>query len=256
LNSGGVPQLNDPHTRTYFSTCSYDPNDKLVEPPGVTSLNLTLMTDTLDYTIRFQNTGNDTAITVVLLDTLDTNLDINTFQLVASSHSVQTEIEASGAIRFAFDNIMLPDSNVNEAESHGFVEYRILAKSGLPDGTPVYNTAHIFFDFNPDVVTNTTFNTMVYTLSTGLNESAEHPSRVLFYPNPMQQSALLQFENELSQLHTLRITTITGSVAMPDMRTIGTSLTIKNKSLSPGIYFYQLVNEVTGKSFNGKFVVE
>ena len=47
-------------------TCAYDPNDKLVEPLGILDEHYTLMNQELDYTIRFQNTGNDTAFNVVL----------------------------------------------------------------------------------------------------------------------------------------------------------------------------------------------
>lgn len=64
--------------------CSYDPNDKLVNPKRL--CDYTLFEDTLVYTIRFQNTGNDFARDVVIRDTLDANLDLNTFTLLGSSH--------------------------------------------------------------------------------------------------------------------------------------------------------------------------
>ncbi len=164
LNASGVVQqtFTMPGSSSVF--CAWDPNDKQVTPPGILAENYTLMGDTLTYMVRFQNTGNDTAFNVVILDTLNSNLNYSTFELLGNSHSLKTEIEKSGAIAFTMNNIMLPDSNVNEAKSHGYIRYRILAKAGLPDETIVTNTAHIFFDFNPAVVTNITLNTLVYQL--------------------------------------------------------------------------------------------
>ena len=113
-------------------TCAYDPNDKLVKPAGILDEHLTLMGSQLDYTVRFQNTGNDTAFNVVIVDTIDTNLSLKTFQLRGASHPVR--VNANGNVyRFEFDNILLPDSNVNEPKSHGYVKFSIRPKKGLAE---------------------------------------------------------------------------------------------------------------------------
>jgi len=139
--------------------CAYDPNDKLVLPTGVGPENYTLFEDTLAYTIRFQNTGNDTAFTVVIRDTLDANLDLASFRPISSSHTVSTSLEISSRIvTFTLDNIYLPDSFVNEPASHGFVKFEIKPNTNLVNFTPIANTAGIFFDFNPPIVTNTVSN--------------------------------------------------------------------------------------------------
>ena len=62
---------------------------------------------------------------------------------------------------FTFDNILLPDSSVNEMASHGYVRYQIQHRDGLPEETYVQNTAGIYFDFNPPVITNTVENILV-----------------------------------------------------------------------------------------------
>ncbi|HKR05658.1 MAG TPA: SdrD B-like domain-containing protein [Bacteroidia bacterium] len=144
-------------------SCSFDPNDKHVQPPGVQAPHYTLFGEDLYYTIRFQNTGNDTAFRVIIYDTLDTDLDFNTFEFISSSHGVKTELNPSnGALKFTFNNILLPDSNINEPMSHGEVTYRIQTKQGLPSNTVINNTAYIVFDLNTPVITNTSLNTMIY----------------------------------------------------------------------------------------------
>ncbi len=142
------------------SRCSYDPNDKRVRPQGLDVEGFILKDGVLDYLIRFQNTGNDTAITVMVRDQLDINLDWNSLQPIASSDSMQIWIEQDGEAVFRFNNIMLPDSNTSELASHGFVRFKIDMKPNLPPGTIIKNTGHIYFDANPAVITNQEFNTI------------------------------------------------------------------------------------------------
>ena len=140
--------------------CAYDPNDKLVTPAGFGPENYTLYNDTLEYTIRFQNTGNDTAFTVIVKDTLDNALDINSFRIIANSHPLETSIDGNSRIvTFAFEDIYLPDSFVNEPASHGLVKFQISTNDSLANFINIQNTAGIFFDFNPPIVTNTVSNT-------------------------------------------------------------------------------------------------
>jgi len=256
LDAGGAIQLTDQVSQSYVITCAWDPNDKGVTPPGVFAQNFTLMSDTLEYLIRFQNTGNDTAFNVVVLDTLDSDLDYNTFEILGSSHSVQTELQSNGAVRFAFNNILLPDSNINEPESHGYVRYRILADAGLSDSTEVTNTAHIFFDFNPDVITNTTLNTLVFVIPVGVGELISDDEKVVFYPNPLSHSATLLFENPSAEKYSLTLTAITGNKIAADRFTNGNNFVIEKGKMPKGIYFYNLTNTVTNKMHSGKFVVE
>ena len=143
--------------------CAYDPNDKLISPDREGDENYTLFEDTLIYTVRFQNTGNDTAFTVIIRDTLDESLNVETFNILATSHReiLRTEIEEDKYVTFTFEDILLPDSTVNFNGSQGYVSFSILTKEGLEENTIVENTASIYFDFNPPIVTNTTQNTLV-----------------------------------------------------------------------------------------------
>jgi len=136
---------------------SYDPNDKSVSPQGITANNYIMPGTSLDYVIRFQNTGSDTAFTVVVVDTLSEYLDISTFQAGISSHPYTLDVSGHGnlVLLFQFFNINLPDSTTNEANSHGFVKFKIAPYDTLANGTVVQNTADIYFDYNIPVITNT-----------------------------------------------------------------------------------------------------
>jgi hypothetical protein len=56
-------------------------------------------------------------------------------------------------MKFYFPNILLPDSNINEPRSHGFVGFRIRPHLPLLPGDEITNIANIYFDFNPPVIT-------------------------------------------------------------------------------------------------------
>lgn len=143
---------------------SCDPNDKTAIPTGITADNVIRANQPLDYKIRFQNTGNDTAFKVVIVDTLTNLLNAQTLEVGASSHPYRVEIYPGNILHFVFDPIALPDSNVNEVESHGFVQFRIQQQPDLPDGTVIENQVAIYFDQNDPVFTNTAFHTIGYPL--------------------------------------------------------------------------------------------
>jgi uncharacterized repeat protein (TIGR01451 family) len=141
-------------TNNHYSTCypivnSYDPNMKEVTPYGNLQAG-----EWLYYTIHFQNMGNAAAINIKVLDTLDANLDVSTFQLLESSHYNVTEVNGN-IVKFSFPNIQLIDSATDAEASKGFVQYRIRIKQNAPVGFVIPNTASIYFDYNPAVVTNT-----------------------------------------------------------------------------------------------------
>jgi len=168
--------------------CSYDPNDKLVYPNRKDSL--ALLDQELVYTIRFQNTGNDVADDVVVVDTLSRHLDLSTFTFIETSHPDNLRIlfgnESPEVVNFEFKNIFLPDSTSNEPASNGHVTFSIKPKEGLPEYTEINNTGHIYFDFNPAIVTNITSSTLVeeYPVTSTDEVNQDKKPEILFYPNP------------------------------------------------------------------------
>lgn len=145
--------------------CAIDPNDKLINPARSMEAdeNYTLFDEELEFTVRFQNTGNDTAFTVTITDQLDTNLDWSSLRMIGASHDYRMTLKDDGLLTFTFDNILLPDSTTNEPASHGYFSYAISTNEGLDENTVIENTAYIYFDFNKPIITNTTNNVLVST---------------------------------------------------------------------------------------------
>lgn len=149
--------VNDYH---YTVINGYDPNDKQVYPIGECIPHYIKNEQELTYTVRFQNTGNAEAINIAIVDSLSDYLDINTFRVVGTSHSMYTEVLQGNVLKFHFDQINLPDSLSDEEGSQGYVIYQISPYNSLFENTRINNKAHIYFDFNPPITTNGVFNTV------------------------------------------------------------------------------------------------
>ncbi|MCP4441368.1 MAG: DUF11 domain-containing protein [Aureispira sp.] len=132
-------------------TGSYDPNDKRGFPLGVTNNHNIDQNQEIDYTIRFQNTGTDTAFTVVIRDTLPMELDIFSVRQGAASHNYEFRMYGPRILEWTFPYIYLVDSTSNEPESHGFVSFKVRQNQNLPIGTTIENNAGIYFDFNAPI---------------------------------------------------------------------------------------------------------
>jgi uncharacterized repeat protein (TIGR01451 family) len=235
-------------------TGSYDPNDKTVIPQGTDSVGyVSLTTDKLTYIVRFQNTGTDTAFTVVIRDTLDTDLDLPTFTMLSASHDYTFSIQ-NRVVTWTFSNILLPDSNVNEPASHGFVKYFIKPLPNPSPGTVITNTAYIYFDYNPPVITNTAITT--YFNDVSIDEAASIVSPIKIYPNPFTNTTTIEISNTENCTCEFILYDQLGRVVekLSDIKGQRTGLSRKN--MKSGMYYYVLRDkdgEVIGK---GKVVVQ
>ncbi|MFK8010345.1 MAG: T9SS type A sorting domain-containing protein [Saprospiraceae bacterium] len=219
---------------------AFDPNDKQAFPRGYGDQNYLHANTDIEYLIRFQNTGTDTAFNIVVLDTLSNFLDIGSFRLGASSHPVDFEILGNGLAIFKFNNIMLPDSNVNLAGSQGFVQFKISQKNDLPIGTILENDAAIYFDFNEPIITNTAFHTIGENFISVNTQKLFLPNlTVRTFPNPFED--LVQFEIDGTQFDQIQLNVydLTGRLIRTSSHTENQFSFYRNQLLS-GMYFYTL----------------
>ena len=235
---GDTVPKNNYDTLKQVITGSYDPNDKLVNK-GVQSKGYTLFGEELTYTIRFQNSGTDTAFNIQIRDTIDSNMDISTMQIVSSSHNAQLDIKDKNVVTFIFENILLPDSNVNEPASNGFVKYSIKPKSGLPENTETKNTAYIYFDFNPAVPTNQVKNTYVSAIPLALeiHSIPDKQDGIIIYPNPA--SGVFLISGLSSAVYGLDIYNVIGEKVYSS-QILNPKSQILNLDVPCGIYFIKL----------------
>jgi hypothetical protein len=139
----------------------------------------------LFYTIRFQNTGNDTAFQVILRDPLPEELDWFSLQPVNASHEFDVLLDQSGLLEVRFSDIALVDSLTNPEGSQGFFQFSIKSLKGLQIGDLIQNQAAIYFDGNPPIFTNTVVSQIKGTVDTDESFTLSN-GKIKVFPNPTQ----------------------------------------------------------------------
>jgi hypothetical protein len=153
------PVINDSSTANNIAIVreqvrgSFDPNDKTETHGGTLTTTQYAGGEYLQYLIRFQNTGTDTAFFVTIKDTLQNKLDLATLEILSASHPFVFRLNGNVAT-WDFKKIYLPDSTTDEPGSHGFILFKVKPKTGLAVGDEFINHAAIYFDFNLPVITN------------------------------------------------------------------------------------------------------
>ncbi len=163
---------------------SYDPNSKEATPQLTTTQ--VANGNGIDYTIHFQNVGTDTAINIVITDSISSLLSTSVFQSVANPLNGLITI-GSSYILIQFLNVNLVDSNVSQLNSNGFIKFKLRPQPSVAVGTTINNAASIKFDANGEIVTNT-----VTTLIT----DSTLPVRIISYQLKQIDGSKIQVENQ------------------------------------------------------------
>ncbi len=200
------------HYKYYEPVQSLDPNEK-AGPAGFGDSGFIQPEIECNYTTYFENVDSATAAAqeIRIIDTLDSNLDISTFQF-GSFQIADTVIDLSINGLSFHRNVILNDSvavdvsgnvdpssrivewylrgndiktgdygdilfpNINPPEGDGNVKYLIKPESGLSTGTRLQSSSEIIFDVNPPLKTNIVLNTI----------DALPPASSVNYLNPEQ----------------------------------------------------------------------
>ncbi len=216
---------------------AYDPNDKRAFPLSGSDDYTILPNEEIKYQIRFQNTGTDTAFNVFVEDVISPYLDISTFRKGQSSHPYELTIDERRKAIFRFDNIMLPDSNVNLEASNGFINYYISQKEDLDNGVHITNEAAIYFDFNEPVWTNRTD----HEVDDGTSLVQETDSEIAFSlsPNPANDQLRIDIASREWKNGTVDILDLHGKKLVT--KSIAQDVLILNVSeLGSGLYLVHL----------------
>ncbi len=227
--SGETIVTNNTETHVDSMNGPRDPNDIQVSPACFSD-----GTD-LHYVIHFENTGNDTAHNVYVMDTLSDYVDPKSLRIELASAQMFTSFsQANGhnIVKFDFPDINLLDS-AHYGLNDGAIFFTIRTVAGLPDGTHVLSNAGIYFDDN-DVV-----NTNVAEASKGcwqLETPVVKNTPTLIFPNPAQNELFIQTDEAYN------ICTISNSIGQLWKQQPLTSARsrIDISSLPPGMYYITL----------------
>jgi uncharacterized repeat protein (TIGR01451 family) len=220
---------------------SYDPNDKQVFPRGIDEEHYTEPGTMLEYQIRFQNTGTAPAFEVNIVDTLSSFLNPATVRPGVSSHPYEFRLMEDGALLFRFKDIVLPDSASNWEESQGFVKFKVDMREDVPLESVIYNRAGIYFDFNPPIITNETWNTVGYyfiTPASDFEEEEEIEQPINIYPNPFFERTTVSLPG-LKDAAMIELVTTNGQLVY-QQNILSDQFTLDVGHLAGGMYFYRI----------------
>lgn len=154
---GDVDVSNNNFIRIDTIKASWDPNIIEVSPSS-----MVLPCDELLYTVHFENTGNDTAHNIHVMDTLPDNVELRGMQIVSAPEGMQLAYTTAGGhnvVKFDFPGINLLDSS-HHGQNMAQFSFRVKVKNGLADGVTIPNRVGIYFDDNEVVMTNQVENTI------------------------------------------------------------------------------------------------
>lgn len=234
--TGDIVPENNSNSLSQIIVNAYDPNDKM-ESHGTQILHSSFTSnDYLYYTIRFENTGSASAINVRVNDVLDSKLDETSIRMVSSSHNYTLD-RVNNSLNWNFNNIQLPVSVANTTIGKGYVMFKIKPKPGYTVGTIIPNTASIFFDYNPAIITNT-FNTQfVAVLAVNQFENNDF----VFYPNPTSDFVTITLKNNSDLISTISVYDVLGKQIM-NVKSSSFTETINLSHVNSGIYFVEVTS--------------
>ena len=230
----------------YFTTTvvsSYDPNFKEVAPKGTgPDGDITVNDSVLEYMVHFQNTGTYMAQNIMIIDTLDPNLDWATLTPVYQSAPCQIDLSTTGVVKFMFNNIDLPYLNAyTTISSSGMLTYTIKQRHGLAMGTQFKNKASIYFDYNAPIVTNTTLNTLEP--PTSVANVATPGEFFTLYPNPASNNYSLKINSKSAGKAMIVVSDLTGRAVISKSVLVTSGVqtfTESTNGLSAGVYFVSI----------------
>ncbi len=237
---GDINTANNTSILSQIIVGSYDPNDKTESHGGKIAHAGFGADDYLTYTIRFENTGTASAINVAVADLLDNQLEETSVRTVASSHAYTFE-RVGKNLSWKFNGILLPPSVENTTIGHGYVVFQVKPKPGFAIGDVIPNSADIYFDFNPAIVTEPCVTEFVNALST-----ADFAfSHFQFSPNPVTNTL---FVSNDTTIENLTISSVLGQKVYE--KPIQAMLSEVDLSvLSPGIYLVKATTKTSVKTF-------
>jgi hypothetical protein len=242
------------------NTSSYDPNDKQAFPRGYADEHFIEPNTDIEYLIRFQNEGTDTAFRVVIRDTLSAWLNEYSVIPGASSHHYDFELYNSNILKFTFNDIMLPQKDIDETGSMGFVKFRIQQREDNPIGTEILNSAAIYFDYNAPIITEDAYHVIgenfveIDITSATTDEQNIKTNAVKVYPNPFNHQTTFEINNPTNQKVTFRLFDLNSQLVQQD--TFSTNIyKFERRQIPSGLYIFRM--EAAGRFLgSGKIVLK
>ena len=183
----------------------------------------------LHYIVNFENTGvADASFVVVKYEMNPDQFEVNTLQLIDSSHEVQTR-SVENTVEFRFNTTM-------SAADHGNILFKVKSRTNLLEGDAVTSQANIYFEYNPPIATNVAVTEFDATAAV---EGHELDNTVKIYPNPVKDNLNITAGHDLKfiELYDLQ------GRLLQTVLVKGTEAGIDLSGRAAGVYFVKVTTE-------------
>lgn len=249
LNENGDSyKINNIDTLEQKIVGAYDPNIKECFPDGRISKKL----EKIKYNIHFQNTGNDTAYKVTVVDTFTQKLGLRYLKVTNTSHPNSYSLRLSkSTLIWEFNNILLPDSHTNEKASHGFISFEATINGSIAIGDSITNKAYIYFDYQTPIITNYA-KVILNNNNTNIKENLiRYDELIKIYPNPSSSFTSVVVDEKYAN-YSIELYNVNGQlISSNTISALGESI-INVSTLASGIYFVK----IEGTNLSSKLIVE
>jgi Leucine-rich repeat (LRR) protein len=187
----------------------------------------------LHYIANFENLGTaDAENVVVRIDVDPTQYDINSLQMLNTSHNSYTRVTGN-TVEFIFEDINLEAAQGNPpVGGHGNILFKIRSKDNLVSGDTVTKMANIFFDYNAPVTTDiaeTTFASLK-------KPDFEQDNSLEIYPNPTTGMVTIKSDFEIKSIE---LFDIQGRVLQTSIESLNTT-SLDLSARAKGMYFLRI----------------
>ncbi len=199
-------------------------------------------TKEIRYDISAYNFSTDTVYSVIIIDSLDLNLDISYIQETGSNLNYTTEIysdpsnQYKGIIVWRFNQANLhpnPNKNIEITKSNVYIGFKIQLINNT-QGALIKNTATIYFDNDYLGKTNSVFCQIAPNVTVNNNSLL---TQLMVYPNPFENTLKINSESKVLDIV---IYDLTGKKIETEFTNINE---INTENLTSGIYFLNITTE-------------
>ena len=192
---------------------------------------------TLSYVITFKNPLSTTANNVTIIDTLPDELDIKTISKPFSSFPNHLfQISEAGILTWELNGINLSNSNEDELNSYGFVQFSVQLKENLPISTVIENNATVKFNGIQPSTTNTVIH--MFDTDVGIDYNFNSILKSFIFPNPMEEQAVFSLELPDGKpiKYDLEISDLSGQLVRKFEALEQSEIMLKRLNLKSGLY--------------------
>lgn len=228
---------------------AFDPNEKQCNKAEMEEGEMEL-----DYHIQFQNLGNDSAVNINIVDTIDPGLPIQFIKIKEYSEKHKQNVSykvRNHAIIWSFKDIYLPSKSMSDdSRSSGYISFRSYLAPGLKVGDIIANKAEIYFDFQDPVVTNRVVTKII---KPHKPTPGGAKGNLILYPNPSVNGKItIEFSPYLIQK--VEVFDLAGRNLYSKQVNANSKTDIDLNNLSQGVYIINVTHSVG--SISEKLVIQ